>query len=192
MNSSASPKKNDKPAIFSIYEGIAEDIRSLYDGLDVLSEHPRDKEGYKAKSAIIECVDLEATGQPGTGELQLETRWEVRLILNAYTQKGEPLGIAARVMCMELGQKIHNRVYSRQSFPIQYERSYDENFDEKASNLEVWVSEFSAVIRFGKDEWSGVGIYPETQYHSAWVKEKVFGDVSAVSGGNGRDPATGG
>lgn len=193
MNSPAQPPKDDaRPAVYAIYEGISQDILSVYHGLTVLTRPPLDKEGYKAKTAIVECVDIEVTGQPGTGQLQVETRWEIRLILNANNERGEPLGIAARVMCLELAQKIHNRSYSRQSFPIQYERSYDENFDQKASNLEVWVSEYSAVIRVGANDWNAMGIQTGTAFNSAWVKEKVFSHVDAAGGGTGGDQAAGG
>jgi hypothetical protein len=183
VNSAASKTEDNRPAIFSIYKGLSEDIKAVYPSLEVLTEPPRDKEGYKAGTVIVECVDIESTRQPGTGELQVETRWEVRIILHSHNDRGEPLGIAARIMCLELGHKIHNRVYSRQSFPINYERSYDENFDGKASNLEVWVSEYSCVVRFGKNEWNGIGIYPSSNANSEWVKEKVFSHASSDSRG---------
>lgn len=159
--------------IDDIYDGLKKELSVMYPGATVIDEYP-EKEEYVVPSIVFECSEFLPAKDSGTGQLSLESMWDVTILLPAKDDKGKSLKRVARVMSSEIAQRLQNRSFSKSAYPFVFEGSVDANLDKHVSNMEVWTSTFSVVLRVGDNDWEKMGTYPENNDFQSFVADKVF------------------
>lgn len=159
--------------IDDIYSGLMKELSSMYPGASVFDEYPG-KEEYVVPSIVFECSEFLPSKDPGTGQLSIETMWDITVLLPAKDKEGRRLKRAARIMSSEIAQRLQKRSFSINGYPMVFEGSVDANIDKNVSNIEMWTSTFSVVLRVGEDDWNKMGTYPENNDFQSFISDKVF------------------
>jgi len=110
----------------------------------------------------IEAVSIDPARPPGTGEQELLSRWEIRLVISQ--QQPNPK-IFARDAMTRIASLLDDQVLGPQCYPAKFTGAFDDNIDHYIPN-ESWVAEFEIIFRCGKDNWEKWEFYPETAIKS--------------------------
>lgn len=153
-------------AVESIFKVIYERIESLMrkefgEKLDIQSEYPSDENLKKLPALFIEMVSLDREPEPMTGEVELRSRWELRLVVSG---KQPDARFVCRDAVARIAAVLHDKVLSPDKgrvMPARFTGANDDNFDLKVSLVESWVAEFEIVIRVGDDSWTKWEWYEE-------------------------------
>jgi hypothetical protein len=161
----------ERHPIEDIYLSLAADIEAIVKGdVTVLTRFPESREAIRVPTVIIEMTDMELAPDPKTGEIHLETRWEIR----SYTalDPGAKSHIRSRVAHAAIAARVHNRYYTKNALEMRYIETMDENVDSFAGNLEILASRYSCIVKTGKDLWERFEFYPENNDLSVIIEEK--------------------
>ncbi|MFK7827916.1 MAG: hypothetical protein AB8G05_27455 [Oligoflexales bacterium] len=157
-----------------IYEEIKRRIeREFGEKLEVKTEYPRSKEIKKLPVCFVEMTDISPGTDPGTGQVELNTRWEIRVLLSA---KQENVKVAVRDVSARIGAMFHSKVLAPFAFPAKYLGSSDDHFDFKVKDIESWVSELQIVIRVGENNWGKWEFFPENLEWDKYLDEEFARD----------------
>jgi hypothetical protein len=126
---------------------------------DIIRGVPRFGEIKKLPAFFIEMVDLDPEGSTGTGEVEVMSRWEIRVLISAKQDQAE---IMARNASARLATLFHDKVLESEfSYPMNYQGASDDNFDLKVRLYESWVNLFEIKLRLGEDAWGRWDFYEE-------------------------------
>lgn len=145
-----------------IYERIEQLMRTEFgEKLDIQKEYPSDDNMKKLPALFIEMTSLDREPEPMTGEVELRSRWELRLVLSGKQADAQ---FICRDAIARIAAILNDRVLSpdkQRVMPARFIGANDDNFDLKVSNVEAWAAEFEINIRVGEDSWTRWDFFEE-------------------------------
>ena len=142
-----------------LYAELLKNLKSSFKDIPVFDSYPEAKRLESVPAIFFEMTDFEPVNDPMTGEIDFETRWEGRVICGP--KPGSQ--IEARDICAKMALSLNKKSFVSNADPIKIIRCTDDNFDRRVAGYEVWVCEWSQVIRLGKNNWDQIDLYPETR-----------------------------
>jgi hypothetical protein len=141
-----------------IYQKIGDELRRVFPKIPVYDAYPETKKIEKVPAIFFEMTDFEPEGDPMTGEMDFETRWEALAVLPPARGRQQ---VTARDVAARIALAIHNQTfvdYARQARVI---RCVDSRFDLAVAGYEVWSCEWAQLVRLGVNDWDTLAMYPE-------------------------------
>lgn len=154
-----------------IYDEIERRLRAEFgDKPDIQQDVPRFGEVKKLPAFFIEMVDIDPLPPPGTGEIELTTRWEIRILISPKQERPK---IVARNASARLGTIFNDKVLVPDlCHPATYQGASDDNFDLKVPLYESWVNNLEIKIRVGENDWDTWEFYQENLEYDEYLNRE--------------------
>lgn len=146
-----------------IYEKIKSLIAADFETMAIHTEYPVDGDIERLPACFIEMTDIAPGESPGTGEVELITRWTIRILVSLKQRDHK---IAVRNASARIASLLDNKCLAKYAFPAVYVGSQDDNFDHKVPQYDAWVSEFEVKIRVGENDWGKWEFYQENRVNN--------------------------
>ena len=141
-----------------IYKAIETELVAAFPKVSIHDVYPQSKKIEKVPAIFFELTDFEPVDDPMTGQIDFETHWEARIITPPRALKSQ---LTARDMAAQIALAIHNKTFVDYAKPAHIVRCADDNFDLSVAGYEVWVCEWTQVVRLGASDWDSDAMYPE-------------------------------
>ena len=142
----------------NLYDEIESRLRANFGKIYVHQEDPRQKDALnKLPAFLIEMTDISPIKPTGTGEIEVLTRWNIRLVIQTDNAEDR---IKARAACALIAGIFSEKILVKNTYPVRYLGSHDDNFGFVAE-LESWVSEFDIGMVIGHDQYEDWDMYPD-------------------------------
>ena len=147
-----------KKVFENLYDVFESRLKGVFGDITVFKETPRQKDAFKDTPAfVIEMSDIEPVKPTGTGEIEVLTRWIVRLVISP---ENEHERIQARAACAVIAGIFSEQILVNNTYPARYLGSHDLNFGLVAAT-EAWVSEFYIPMVIGENQYESWDLYPD-------------------------------
>lgn len=157
-----------------IYDEIERRIRKEFgEKPEIQQDVPRFGEVKKLPAFFIEMADIDPLPDPGTGEIELKTRWEIRVLISPKQDRPK---IVARNASARIGALFNEKVLVEGCYPAEYQGASDDNFDLKVPLYESWVNNFEIKIRVGEDDWDTWEFYEENLEWEKYLDREFMKD----------------
>lgn len=143
----------------SLYDEIEARLKANFgENIFVHQEIPRQKDALNQLPAfLIEMSDISPLKPTGTGEIEVLTRWNIRLVIGADDAKEK---VSVRAACALIAGIFSEQILVKQTYPVKYLGSHDDNFG-FVTDMESWVSEFDIGMVIGFDQFETWDLYPD-------------------------------
>lgn len=129
---------------------------SAIDGVQHCGLFPKRRDDVRLPAILLDLIELEPGKDPGTGELELISHWEARVIVSDSQPKSSLWALVQAVMLWLFNNRWSDlnigRAILKQAGP--------DHFSPEYQGHQVWLVEWTQSLRVGEDIWDGTGIIP--------------------------------
>lgn len=142
-----------------IVEEMEKRIINAFAGkLAIVRGYPDDKNLTKVPALFIEMVSLDDVEPIGTGESEMVSRWELRVVISKKQANALTVAMDAAAT---LGNLLADKVLAAHAYEAKFLGATDDNFDRKVTDVESWMVELSIKVRVGSSDWDKFEFYEE-------------------------------
>jgi hypothetical protein len=131
-----------------LYKAILSSLKVKFPEFNVFDEYPKSKKASQAPAIHVEMVEIEPSEeQNSSGELNLVTHWEARILLDAR-HKGARLAI--REIALGFCAFLHQNHFDQPNVSgAKIKNSFDDGLDPEDQTYEAWLVEWSHLVTVG-------------------------------------------
>lgn len=146
----------------ALLAAVVAHLEGAFPAVPTVQLYPRLRQKITSPALLVELADADGAADPGTGELAVTARLELRAVVDrAPTAPGQSPDLAA----LGLATSAALAVYAAGRFglavgPAQHLRIEPDHFKPELATYAVWLVTWTHEVRLGADLWTGEGIIP--------------------------------
>ena len=148
-----------KDSLITLYETLTEGLSHL-PGIQYCGLLPSRRDAITLPAIFLDMVELQASQDPGTGELELIAHWDAHVLVSKQQSK---------LMLWQLVQAILVWLYQHNWLdphigPAQLKQASPDHFNPDYPGEQLWLVAWTQRLRIGENLWNGQGVIIDTLY----------------------------
>lgn len=146
-----------------VYHGIVTATKRQFPDLKTVEAHRIDRDSFPTPACLLEMNEWDRVddGDPGTGQLAINARFEAIFALN-FKQGIKNPKLEVIKLASAFALFAHLQRWGCPIGPADVIGAYPENFDHRLEQYHCWRVEWRQIIYLGDTAWKDEGVTPET------------------------------
>lgn len=144
------------PSLFELHSAIVAELSQL-PGIQTVTSLPDRLDQVMVPALLLDCVEITPSEDRGTGELLLDSHWELRLVVTEQLSKAMSLSLLQTVL-FKLQQQRWGLSFIGQA---RLKQASLDHFTPTLQGYTIWLIEWAQEIVLGDCVWDATSIVPE-------------------------------
>ncbi|WP_418089937.1 hypothetical protein [Wolbachia endosymbiont (group B) of Orgyia antiqua] len=140
-----------------LHDKICTTLKREIPAIQTCEIYPSIRKELLAPALFVEFVSLESGKDPGTEELALKARFEVRIVIDSTIENAP---IIVRTFAAEVARVVNKNTWEKNVSPAEFLSAEPDGFRPELDAYLVWMVDWSHQLHLGKSVWEEGKIKP--------------------------------